>query len=131
MPFYTYKSERTALSQIAAKREAVDKNAESAARDPSMWKPQGGIHAYWEKNNMKSLDGLTGLSLAHQHSFKFSGYAGDSASDLPSPGEAKPTVHVTKALGLTLLDLADKRLLFGLLIGAVISSLCFRLIQVD
>jgi len=131
VPFFTYKSDRTTLIHAAVKKEGVDRVAEPGADDPKACKPTDGLRAYWEKNNTKSLDGLTGLINSFNIPFTLSGYIDVNAAPGPPSAEAtEDRVHVAKALQSAGLDLIDRRLLLGILIGFMMSSLCARLIQV-
>ncbi|KAJ6555199.1 hypothetical protein DFH09DRAFT_1165762 [Mycena vulgaris] len=56
VPFFDFKAHRTRLLTWAAKKESID----VVEADP-----QGsGLLAYWNKSNLKSLDGLTGMTIA-------------------------------------------------------------------
>ncbi|KAJ7474748.1 hypothetical protein FB451DRAFT_1246510 [Mycena latifolia] len=56
VPFFDFKAHRTRLLTWAAKKESLDV--------PEVDAHGSGLVAYWNKSNLKSLDGLTGLITA-------------------------------------------------------------------
>jgi len=60
VPLYTFQSHRTKLLQYFDKKENADRKAGLGYR------PDDGLKAYWVRKNMKSIDGLGGLSFAHE-----------------------------------------------------------------
>jgi len=60
VPLYTFQSHRTKLLHYFDKKENADRRAEPEYRSSD------GLKAYWALKNMKSVDGLEGLSTAHK-----------------------------------------------------------------
>jgi hypothetical protein len=60
VPYYTFQGHRTKLLDYYDKKESADRAA--GAECPS----DDGLKAYWALKNLKSIDGLDGLSNAHK-----------------------------------------------------------------
>lgn len=100
------------------KKEVLDKTAEATSQDPVACKVEGGLRHYWELKNMKSLDGLTGLTSAPASSFSLTGYG--------VPGTLQQTGKVATEFRSAFADLGDLKLLIGFILGALATSLCFK-----
>ena len=59
VPLYAFQSHRTKLLQYFDKKEKADRKVEAEHH------PNDGLKAYWALKNLKSIDGLEGLSVAH------------------------------------------------------------------
>ena len=59
VPLYAFQSHRTKLLNYFNKKENADRKTKAEHRS------DGGLKAYWALKNLKSIDGLPGLSLAH------------------------------------------------------------------
>lgn len=103
-----------------AKRDNQDKEAEENSRDPAACKVEGGIKAYWDLKNAESLDGLPGLTTASASSFFLTGYG--------VPGTIQQTGKVNTVSGSNFAELGDLKLFIGFIIGALVTSLCFKAI---
>jgi hypothetical protein len=113
VPFYTFQSHRTKLLDYFDKKERADRIAEPGC--PS----DDGLKAYWAFRNMKSIDGLEGLSVAH-HANVIPQSIFDEAK------ERQP--HSALALAESRRDKGKITFLAGLFLGIVISALYVRLV---
>ncbi|KIM86525.1 hypothetical protein PILCRDRAFT_64821 [Piloderma croceum F 1598] len=59
VPLYAFQSHRTQLLHYFDKKEDADRKVEAEHRSDD------GLKAYWALKNLKSIDGLEGLSVAH------------------------------------------------------------------
>ena len=57
VPYYEFRGHRQTLLDYFESRERADQKAESARGDK-------GLKAYWDDNNMRSIDGIPGLRVA-------------------------------------------------------------------
>ncbi|KAF9531429.1 hypothetical protein CPB83DRAFT_786776, partial [Crepidotus variabilis] len=76
IPFYTFRSHRMKLHKMAAFKESKDIEAEAASCYQAKARgypdrPTAGLKGYWEKNNVKSIDGLPGLQDAYKSTTMF------------------------------------------------------------
>lgn len=60
VPLYAFQSHRTKLLHYFDKKENADRKAEPERQCDN------GLKAYWALKNLKSIDGLDGLSIAHK-----------------------------------------------------------------
>ncbi|KAJ7202054.1 hypothetical protein GGX14DRAFT_463624 [Mycena pura] len=110
VPFFDFKAHRTRLLTWAVQKESLDSAAEAAS-------PVGGLRAYWNKANLKSLDGLPGLLIAPYTTESFpikhrDGYKPDDES----------TGHrLTRVFG------RDMNLLVGFTLGVLATSVYMRM----
>ncbi|TFK23312.1 hypothetical protein FA15DRAFT_670590 [Coprinopsis marcescibilis] len=65
IPFFTYKAPRVRLHKFAIPREQADYDASSEST-LELSRPEKGIKSYWKVKNIKSIDGLPGLSSAFE-----------------------------------------------------------------
>ncbi|KAJ6629376.1 hypothetical protein B0H10DRAFT_1363283 [Mycena sp. CBHHK59/15] len=106
VPFFDFKAHRTRLLTWAAKKESLDNDGDEGAAALV-----DGLKRYWNTKNLKSLDGLTGLTTAPFTSETFQ----------PTQSIYKPDNEKTgKRLG-------DMNLLVGFSIGILAASLYVRL----
>lgn len=61
VPYYTFQGHRTKLLDVNNKAERNDRTAGA-----DLAKAKDGLKAFWALENLKSIDGLDGLSGAHQ-----------------------------------------------------------------
>ena len=123
MPFYSYQGERRALSQSFDKREKKDNEAEASAEDLLMCKAEGGIKEYWEQKNVKSLDGLPGLSSAPSVWFRSNGYNVNAWTRSP------PVSEVPKDKMVQALRYGDAKFLAGVALGASLTVVSYTILQ--
>ena len=60
VPYYAFQGHRTKLLDFYEKRELADRATNADCP------PDNGLRAYWALKNLKSIDGLEGLSSAHK-----------------------------------------------------------------
>lgn len=100
IPVYEYKGQRSLLPETAAKMEACDNDDLEGKWDES--KPKFGMKKWWRNENVKSLDGLPGLSLALKFGdlFQNAGVPKSSieVSNPETSVESRGTVSQTRSL---------------------------------
>lgn len=89
MPFLSYQGERRTLTQFLNTKEQKDHRAEADAEDPSTCQGESGIKEYWGMKNIKSLDGLPGLTSALKTGFKSGGYNVNHWTPGPAPPQGE------------------------------------------
>ncbi|KAI0033628.1 hypothetical protein K488DRAFT_47351 [Vararia minispora EC-137] len=99
IPFYEYKGDRLALDNFALKKEE-----------------KGALQAYWEKSNLKSIDGLPGMQNAHRASV--------------APATVRQAVHEVQQTTPTATDLQRKRdtvcAVGGFFVGLLVAIMVMR-----
>lgn len=124
VPYFSYVSERTKLSRMAAQKEAEDKVAETHSQDPTATKAEKGLRHYWQFKNRQGLDGLPGLQKAPNSSFTLTGYGALDTTDYADRVAVKQTA--VKVKPVQLFGFGDTKL-FMLLIGFIAGSLAASL----
>ncbi|TFK34649.1 hypothetical protein BDQ12DRAFT_689317 [Crucibulum laeve] len=124
VPFFTFKAERPKLHNLLASKEKADIEA-AASCTPSELEKQPrqtnkGLKAYWNLENLKSIDGLTGIEHAHESTV---GFRRDSTESNWTVDERVAVKHEKNIFGEL-----DKQLVVGLILGVVITMLygCLR-----
>ncbi|KAJ7763114.1 hypothetical protein DFH07DRAFT_812789 [Mycena maculata] len=109
VPFFDFKAHRTRLLTWAAKKESLD----AAQADSEGF--VDGLKRYWNKSNLLSLDGLTGLTVAPYTTETFPLQNTDY-----KPDNEKPSNRSLELVGGT-------NLLVGFSLGVLATSVCMQL----
>jgi hypothetical protein len=115
VPLYAFQSHRTKLLGDFEKKENMDRKAEPECRS------EDGLKAYWALENLKSIDGLDGLSIAH----KAEATPQSIFDEVEERKPYKPSVLVESRR-----DAGNIKFLVGLSLGIVLSALYVRLVGV-
>jgi len=113
VPYFTFQGHRTKLLDFYEKRETADR---AAGADCT---PDNGLRAYWALKNLRSIDGLEGLSSAHK-SDVIPQCVYDKAKEgrLVQNGTTSPAVYQ---------NTDNVKFLAGLVLGLVVSAIYVRL----
>jgi len=115
VPLYAFQSHRTKLLGYFDKKENLDRMAEPEYRS------DGGLKAYWALKNLKSIDGLDGLSFAHKAE-------ATPQSIFDEAEERKP--YKASVLVKSRRDTGNIKFLVGFSLGIVLSALYVQLVRV-
>lgn len=115
VPFYTFQSHRTKLLDYFNKKENADRTAGLGCRSDD------GLKAYWALKNLRSIDGLQGLSMAHNTDLTPQSIFDEAEEKKPYKYSALVESH---AHG----DTGNIKFLAGLFLGILLSALYVRLV---
>lgn len=137
VPYYEFKGDRTVLLEYLDKLEKSDQAFEatgtevSTNRDSSVSdreeRAEKGLRAYWLKNNVKSMDGLPGVTSAPyakptpQSTWKLTGKPETGKYD----NEAASTTSVVR--GKAMVGSQDAKLVAAFSLGVLVTMLSIRL----
>lgn len=88
-----------------------------------MCKAESGIKEYWDQKNLKSLDGLPGLSSASSVGFRLNGYNVNLWTSSPPLGK-KDTDKPMQATRYM-----DAKFLAGMATGGLFATVCYTIFQ--
>ena len=115
VPLYAFQSHRTKLLHYFEKKEDADRKVEAEHRSDD------GLKTYWALKNLKSIDGLEGLSVAHTAN-------ATPQSILDDAEERKP--RRVSVVTQSRHNPGNIMLLVGFLLGIIFSTLYVRLVGV-
>jgi hypothetical protein len=115
VPLYAFQSHRTKLLDYFNKKENVDRKAEAGFR------PDNGLKAYWALKNLRSIDGLEGMSIAYK--------ADVTPQSIFDKAEERKPYKASVVMG-SRRNTGEVKFLAGLLLGIVLSAIYVRLVGV-
>lgn len=113
VPFYDFVGHRDTLLSSGTRKEMADLNALDG-------RGEGGLKAYWENNNTRSIDGLSALQFAHK-----SDRVADATRDFSRFGVVTRKKGERRNIG----GEEMKLMLLAFLFGAIVSAFFARLLR--
>ncbi|TFK34639.1 hypothetical protein BDQ12DRAFT_360097 [Crucibulum laeve] len=117
-PFFTFKSHRMKLHNFSIKVEQSDIDAEASCLPSELDgqpRSNNGLKAFWKSQNVKSIDGLTGIEQAYASPVHFHKYSGE--------GNGIDDEHIAMKDQKTTVTwrLWNNQLVLGFILGVVIN----------